>query len=125
MAALSSLLLVGGTVNAYIDDRADVNASSVNVSAVGINTATSTASSTGISGIGGSVVLVSVLDTTNVSARIGPASGTSSADSLDPASVTATGTNGVVVKASLSSPAAATMSFLSLALLGTIAYTNT
>ena len=93
---------IGGTIAVHIDDRADVTAGSVSMSAGGTSTPLATNSAVGVRLAGASGSQAKATDTTTVNAYVGPAEGVLAADVTDPTNVTTSGT-GLSVTASLTS----------------------
>ena len=127
-SGLSSTLNIGGGSSAFIGNGSNVNASAVNVTAVGSNTETSTADSTGIAGVGGQFIDVELNDTSKVEAYIGPGFDGSdnpiSGSSGNPTVVTTTGSGGISVSATGTSPAEIDSNFLGLGLIASLAFTK-
>src|SRR6185503_11465604 len=113
LVSLSST--TNGTIAAHIDDRADVTAGSVALTATGTSTPTATMSAVGIKVAGGAGSVTTATDNTTVAAFIGPDDTASASNFGDPTSVTTTGT-GVTVNASLTSHPLATSSMLGISL---------
>ncbi len=121
-------LNIGGDVAAEINNGTTVNARSVNVTSVGSSTETLTSNSVGVGAVAGAFVDLELKDTSTVEAFIGPGYDGSGnpilGSALTPTSVTTTGSGGIRVTATGTSPAAINASLLGISLVASGSFTK-